>query len=119
MPVKNPFSLVSAGKFALLFGVVQLLVAFAQKYLPGTGTYVVAAIAGLTDVDAITLTMAGDARGDGGSIEVAVIAIVVAAISNTLVKAGMAILTGRGLARIVGIGAAAIIAAGIAALLLV
>jgi uncharacterized membrane protein (DUF4010 family) len=119
VPVKNPFSLVSAGKFALLFGVVQLLVAFAQKYLPGTGTYVVAAVAGLTDVDAITLSMSEEARGDEeGGVGVAVIAIVIAAFSNTLVKTGIAIATGRGLARIVGLGAAAIVAAGIAALLL-
>ena len=47
-----------------------------------------AAIAGLTDVDAITLSMSEFAKS--GEARVAVIAIVIAALSNTLVKCGMA-----------------------------
>jgi uncharacterized membrane protein (DUF4010 family) len=50
---------------------------------------VVAVLAGLTDVDAITLSMAGFANG-GGDVAVATRAIALAALSNTLVKAGLA-----------------------------
>lgn len=118
VPVKNPFSLVSAGKFALLFGVVQLLVKLAQQYVPGSGTYVVAAVAGLTDVDAITLAMAEQARSGGeGEMRVAVIAIVIAAFSNTLVKSGMAVGMGRGMTRVIVPAAVAVLLAGGAALL--
>jgi uncharacterized membrane protein (DUF4010 family) len=45
-------------------------------------------LAGLTDVDAITLSMSEFAQS--GEAQVAVIAIVIAALSNTLVKCGMA-----------------------------
>lgn len=114
LPVKNPFSLLSGAKFALLFAAVQLLVKLAQTYLPGAGTYAVAAIAGLTDVDAITLTMAQDARGSPAAGSTAVIAIVIACFSNTLVKAGMATSVGRGMARTLWIAAAAIVVVGLA-----
>jgi uncharacterized membrane protein (DUF4010 family) len=119
VPLRNPFSLVFAIRFALFFAGVLLLVALVQRHFPGRGEVVVAALAGLTDVDAITLSMAAYARA-GGDAQTAVQAITVAAFTNTLVKAGL----------IVGLGAAplkwrmvlatvVIVACGAAALLLV
>ena len=64
-----------------------LLVKLTQFYFPRDGVYIVAAVAGLTDVDAITLSMAEYAKGN--SPTVAAIAVVIAAISNTVVKCGM------------------------------
>jgi uncharacterized membrane protein (DUF4010 family) len=90
VPLKNPFSLTAAVKFALLFAVVLLVVKVAQKYFPGGGLYLVAGLAGLTDVDAITLSMAEYAKG-GGVADKAAMAIIIAALSNTLVKAGLAV----------------------------
>jgi uncharacterized membrane protein (DUF4010 family) len=72
---------------------VLLLVKLAQTYLPTKGVLVVAALAGLTDVDAITLSMTEFSR-TGGDIRLAATAIVVAAITNTVVKCGLA--TGLG-----------------------
>jgi uncharacterized membrane protein (DUF4010 family) len=86
--VKNPFSLTAAAKFAAFFAVVLLAVKIVQDNFPPSGLYAVAALAGLTDVDAITLSMSEFARS--GEAQVAVIAIVIAAIANTLVKCGMA-----------------------------
>jgi uncharacterized membrane protein (DUF4010 family) len=86
--VKNPFSLVSAAKFAALFAVVLLVVKIVQEHFPLSGLYAVAALSGLVDVDAITLAMAELAKN--GEAHVAVVAIVIAAITNTLVKCGMA-----------------------------
>lgn len=86
----NPFSLTEAAKFALFFAGVLLVVALTRKYFPGQGVYVVAALAGLTDVDAISLSMAGYAK-QGGDPDVAVNAIVIAALSNTLVKVGLVV----------------------------
>jgi uncharacterized membrane protein (DUF4010 family) len=91
--LSNPFSLYSASKFALFFVVVQLVVKLAQDYLDATGIYVVAGLAGLTDVDAITLSMADYARR-GGSPAEAVTAIAIAAFANTLVKCTVLLVLG-------------------------
>ena len=88
VPLKNPFSLTSAARFAALFSAVELAVKLVQTYWPGQGFYAVAALAGLTDVDAITLSMAQFAK-DGGSPQVAAASIAVAALTNTLVKLGL------------------------------
>lgn len=116
--VKNPFSLLAAAKFAALFAVVQLVLRLCQEYLPAAGTYAVAALAGLTDVDAITLSMAQRAREGADAARVAVVAIAIAAASNTVTKAAIASAMGRHLARPVCLGAMAILAAGAAALLI-
>lgn len=117
IPLANPFSLTSAAKFAAFFAIVLLLVAIAQRHFSLQGIYFVAALAGTTDVDAITLSMTGYARG--GEIQVAVGAIVIAALSNTIVKALMVMVLGApALRRPILIGAAAIVVAGLAATLL-
>jgi uncharacterized membrane protein (DUF4010 family) len=117
VPLTNPFSLTSAVKFAAFFALVLMVVALVQRYYPGQGLLVVAGLAGLTDVDAITLSMAEYARG-GGDAGTAVSAIVIAALSNTVVKAGMvAVLGGPGLRRHVLLAGAAIVVAGVAVLL--
>jgi uncharacterized membrane protein (DUF4010 family) len=90
--LRNPFSLSFAIKFALLLGLVALLVNRADAWMDRSGVYAVAALAGLTDVDAITLSMARDQNDTG----VAVTAIVIAVLANTLVKAGLAGWIGRG-----------------------
>ena len=95
LPVKNPFSLGSAVQFALLFAVVLVIVELTHKYAPVEGLYLVAAVAGLTDVDAITLSMAQGSR-DGIGFTVATHAIGIAAVSNTLVKCTMVLALGRG-----------------------
>jgi uncharacterized membrane protein (DUF4010 family) len=72
----------------------------------------VAAIAGLTDVDAITLSMSEFAQS--GEARVAEIAIVIAAVSNTLVKCGMAFaIAGRECGRPLLVATIATLAAGL------
>jgi len=87
--VRNPFSLTAAVQFGLLFTVVLLVVKVAQQHLPGQGYYIVAGLAGLTDVDAITLSMATLARDGGVPPGTAASALVVACLSNTVVKGGL------------------------------
>ena len=87
----NPFELDEAIKFGLLFGVVVLIAKAAQVYLGNAGLYLAAGIAGLTDVDAITLAMADLAKSDASSVVISARAIVIAVMANTLVKSGMAI----------------------------
>ena len=86
----NPFELDEAIKFGVLFGVVVFVAKAAQVYLGEAGLYLAAAIAGLTDVDAITLAMANLAASDDQNLVVAARAIVIAALANTLVKSGIA-----------------------------
>jgi uncharacterized membrane protein (DUF4010 family) len=90
--IENPFSLTAAAKFAALFAVVLLAVKIVQEHFPPSGLYAVAALAGLTDVDAITLSMSEFAQG--GEARVAVIAIVIASLTNTIVKCGMGFVLG-------------------------
>jgi uncharacterized membrane protein (DUF4010 family) len=92
VPLKNPFSLTAAMKFAAFFALVLVVVQVAQAHFSDAGLYAVAALAGLTDVDAITLSMAEQARS--GDVTVAARAIVIAALTNTVTKAGMAALLG-------------------------
>jgi uncharacterized membrane protein (DUF4010 family) len=113
VPLRNPFSLTAAAKFAAFFAAVLVVVKLAQQYFPTSGLYAVAALAGLSDVDAITLSMAEQAKtGDPG---VALAAIIIAVVSNTLVKAGMAAALGSAvLKRPVLLASAAVVLTGAA-----
>jgi uncharacterized membrane protein (DUF4010 family) len=116
--VKNPFSLTASIRFALFFALVLLVVALVRRQVSGQGLYLVAALAGLTDVDAITLSMADFAR-NGGAHEVAVGAIVTAVLANTLVKcAFVAALGSRELTRRILLAGGLILAGAVLALLL-
>lgn len=89
--LSNPFSLWAASKFALLFALVLLTVKLTQHYAPAEGVYLVAALAGLTDVDAITLSMTELAR-QNNQLSLSAAALLVAVLSNTLVK-GLLVMT--------------------------
>ena len=90
----NPFELSEAIKFGLLFGAVTFVAKAAQVYLGDAGLYLAGALAGLTDVDAISLSMANLAGADPASAGPAARTILIAVITNTLVKAGMAVSMG-------------------------
>ena len=110
--LRNPFSLTEASKFAAFFAMVLLVVKFVQIRFPGKGLYMVAGLAGMTDVDAITLSMAEYARS--GDAHVAANAIVLATLTNTTVKCGIvAVLGGAALRRPVLIATGAILAAAV------
>jgi uncharacterized membrane protein (DUF4010 family) len=90
----NPFELGEAIKFGLLFGVVTVVAKAAQVYLGETGLYLAGAVAGLTDVDAISLSMANLAVAEPQNLKIAARTIVIAVVSNTLTKTGMAVFLG-------------------------
>lgn len=90
----NPFELSEAIKFGLLFGIVTIVAKAAQVYLGTAGLYLAGALAGLTDVDAISLSMANLAVSSPESLPIAERTIIIAVLSNTLVKAGMAAFMG-------------------------
>ncbi|MGK9065050.1 MgtC/SapB family protein [Stutzerimonas chloritidismutans] len=92
-PLKNPFELGPALRFAGLLVLILLLVEGAQHWLGDAGVYLVSLLSGLTDVDAITLSLSNSARADL-SEGVAVRGIFLAALSNSLVKAGLVLFIG-------------------------
>lgn len=92
LKVTNPFSLTEATKFAAFFAVVLVAVKIAQDNFSDGGVYAVAGIAGLTDVDAIVLSMADFAKS--GTMQVAATAIVIAALANTATKCAIAFVLG-------------------------
>lgn len=93
MALSNPFELTSAVKFGALFALVLFLSKAANAYLGQSGSYVAGLLAGTTDVDAITLSMAQLAKG-GVALDVAVLTIMLACASNTVVKLGLAVASG-------------------------
>lgn len=120
---KNPFELGEALKFGVIYALVVVIARAAHVYAGGPGILASAALAGLADVDAITLSLA-DLERTHAITHVAARAIVVATLVNTLVKAGLArFLGGRALGRAVvptlagtaGLGAAllALLGAGL------
>ncbi|MCY1275303.1 hypothetical protein D9M68_335200 [compost metagenome] len=92
-PLKNPFELLPALRFGLLLTLILLLVEVGRRYLGDAGVYLVSLLSGLTDVDAITLSLARSAQHEL-AIEVAGYGIAIAALSNSLVKAGLIVLAG-------------------------
>ncbi len=86
----NPAELKSALAFALMFAVVLVGVAWANKEFGSTGTYAAAAISGLTDLDAITLTVSRMANEGSASAGTALRSILIAFISNLAFKAALA-----------------------------
>lgn len=116
--VKNPFNLVSAVKFALFFAGILLATKLMQQALPGAGLYLVAVLAGTTDVDAIALSMATEVR-DGADVHRAVTAITLAVLSNTVTKCVMVVVLGASAMRVRIIAvSAAVLVAGVVGVLL-
>ncbi|MCB9688227.1 MAG: MgtC/SapB family protein [Alphaproteobacteria bacterium] len=116
--LRNPFSLWEATKFALMFAAVLVAVELAHRFVDERALYGIAALAGTTDVDAITLSMA-EAAGREVDVGLATRAIVVASVSNTVVKTGITAAWGsRALAlRIAGAAAVAGLAGAVVAVL--
>jgi uncharacterized membrane protein (DUF4010 family) len=114
--LKNPFSLGQAMKFGALFAVVLLAVALAREFLPTEYIYVVAFFAGLTDVDAISLSLAS-AAGEDLAVQVAVIGIIIAALANTWTKAAVVMTLGsRAVSERVAVATAVMTVASLGAL---
>jgi uncharacterized membrane protein (DUF4010 family) len=90
----NPFELGPAVKFGLVYALILLLSKAAQMYLPTAGVYLASVVAGLADVDAITLSMAELSNTGGLDLSTAARAIVLAAMSNTVVKGGIVLSSG-------------------------
>ena len=92
--LKNPFSVGPALKFAAFFVAILFVVRLAKTWLGDSGLYAAAALSGLADVDAITLSIAEQTQAATLLREVGSLAITIAVVSNSVVKTGIAISTG-------------------------
>lgn len=107
----NPLRVAAALQMAVLFQVVLYVVDAANAWLGRAGVLTAAAALGLTDVDALTVTMARGLAVSAG-LDTAARAIAVGVLANTLLKAGIALVVGRGAFRaITGVTLAAMAAA--------
>ena len=111
----NPLALGTAIKLALVIGVITLAAEAVQRTVGDAGVLVVAAVSGVADVDAITISMA-NLGGHQVAMNIAVLAIALAVGVNTLSKVVMAgWVGGARIGRDVGIGSVlALVAAGAA-----
>lgn len=117
LEVANPFELTSALKFAALFTAVLLLSRAGLEWFGERASYFTGLLAGTTDVDAITLSMAQLSERKEVSVKVAALTVFLAMLSNNLVKAGMtAVVGGVGFARKAAPGLGVMLALGGAAL---
>ena len=118
VPLKNPFTILPAVKFGLLYAAIVLVARLMEKLAGESGLYIVSVLSGLTDVDAITLTMSQLSKQDPAMLDQAAVAITLAAFSNTFMKAFLAVSLGSPrLRKPVLAGFGVIILCGIAGLL--
>jgi uncharacterized membrane protein (DUF4010 family) len=111
---KNPLDLGVAIRFALLYASITLGARAAELYFGDIGLYAAGALAGLSDVDAITLAMANLAASSPEEAAVASRTIAIAALSNTAAKSALVFALGAApLRRAMLPVAAALAAAGI------
>lgn len=106
----NPISISSALGFGLLYLGISFMVHYGNAYFGNKGLYLSGLLAGLADVDAITVRMAKFAEA---SPQIALYVILAATLSNTIVKTGMVLVKGNTLLRTrAGFGLGAMIIAG-------
>lgn len=85
---KNPLQLSEAIKFGLLFGVIYGLITLTHKY-GDMGVHIISFVSGLSDVDAITLSLSQLEMDKKISLMTSVNGIVIASVTNSLVKLGI------------------------------
>jgi len=101
---KNPTQFKSALIFGLLYGVILFAVAFTKHKFGDNALYLVAIISGLTDVDAITLSLSQLMKGGGLNTSIGWRLILLASLSNLFFKGIMAAVLGtRQLAKWIGV----------------
>ncbi len=105
-------------RFGLFLVAVMVFADAATAWFGARGLYLVAGFAGLTDVDAITLSVASDVN-TGLAVHVAVTAALIAAGVNTVIKGLIvAVIGGRSMGRLIALPMGLMIVAGVAGYLI-
>jgi uncharacterized membrane protein (DUF4010 family) len=103
-------------KFALLYAVIAFLIKAVIALEWNAGLLPLSFASGLTDMDAISLSLANSREAGSVALETAGLAVTLAAVANTLMKAGLALTLGspgmrRPVVTVLGFTAAAGVAA--------
>lgn len=115
MPLGKPLNLMAALIFGVIYTAILLMVAYGSDTFGNKGIYISSGIGGLSDIDAITISVSKLAR-NSISILTAHNAILIAMICNTLVKIATALWNGsKELRKYIFIGFGTIIIAAIVA----
>lgn len=115
-PPENPLQAGAALQMALLFQAVLFVTHAVRARWGGAGLAVSAAVLGLTDVDALTISMTNAAKA-GSPLEGAIAAIAIGVLANTALKLATACAVGRGEFRMwSGLGLTVLLAASAASL---
>ncbi|MEQ1573779.1 MAG: MgtC/SapB family protein [Vicinamibacterales bacterium] len=113
----SPLQLRAALQMTALFQVVLFVILAVQARWSSQALVATSAFVGLTDLDALTLSLARTAASPA-DIPLAGVALVVGILSNTLLKLGVAVVVGRGTFRTVSAGALGAMAVAMAAMLM-
>lgn len=87
--LKNPLQLDSAAIYGIVLSILFIIVHFVETHFGASGVYALAAMSGIADVDAISITLAKSAipTGEKLTTHVAANGILIAVFVNTIVKA--------------------------------
>jgi len=86
---KNPLQLSEAIKFGILFGVIYGAISIVEQGYGNIGVYIVSFFSGITDVDAITLSLSQLEADNKLPLLTSVYGIIIASVVNTYVKLGI------------------------------
>lgn len=90
----NPFELTAALRFGAIYALVLIAVRIAEQRFGAGGLYVAGALAGLTDTDAVALSMSSLATATPASLLPAAHTVLIAVLANTAAKTGLCITLG-------------------------
>ena len=115
LAVSNPFRLMPALQFGVLFAVIRFCARFGASEFGAGGVYVTSALAGSVDADAVVFSLSGMLREGRLAHAPAAAGVLIAIVANFVLKAGIAWSTAGGLfARRLTIGFALMSAAAVA-----
>ena len=86
--LSKPLDLVGALIFGGIYVLILLAVSYANDYFGDQGTLISSTLAGISDIDAVSISIA-KLTGTSISLPLAEVAILLACLSNTLVKLGL------------------------------
>ena len=92
--LKNPLSLKLAIKFALLYGVIAFLIKWVSEKGSDAGFYPVAFLSGLTDMDAIALSLTNAEKSGNVTLQMATGGVIIGALANTFFKTALGVWLG-------------------------
>lgn len=119
MPLGKPLNLRTALFFAILYVSILFVINISNEHLGESGIYLTTAIASLTDVNAITISLTRLA-GDTLTYHTVLNAIILATLCNTIIKIGIALWAGsKELRRLVTIAYGIVFLSGVMSFIII